>query len=58
MVIEYDFLSALSHKLRKEEKEGRGPAKWLDVSLRKFEGLAAYSDICFMAVLLTDNECY
>lgn len=41
MVIEYDFLSTLSHKLRKEEKEGRGPAKWLGVSFRKFEGLAA-----------------
>lgn len=57
VVIENDFLSSLSHKIKKG-REGRDPAKCLSVSVRKFEGLAAYLDTCFLAVLLTDDECY
>lgn len=57
VVIENDFLPTLSHKI-KEGREGRGPAKCLSVSVRKFEGLAVYLDTCFLAVLLTDDECY
>lgn len=57
VVIENDFLLTLSHKI-KEGREGRGPAKCLSISVRKFEGLAAYLDTCFLAVLLTDDECY
>lgn len=42
----------------KEGREGRGPAKWVGVSVKKFEGLAAYSDACFLSVLLTEDEWY
>lgn len=57
VVIENDFLLSLSHKIRKGRK-GRGPAKCLSISVSKFEGLATYLDTCFLAVLLTDDECY
>lgn len=57
VVIENDFLLSLSHKIRKG-REGRGPDKCLSISVSKFEGLVAYLDTCFLAVLLTDDECY